>query len=261
MPNFRLFSSGRSNRLLILTVFVAGMLLLFAADLGPQARLISGVVWASLLLFLLVWASASIASGVYVEVVTCNREKRDMVSLTFDDGPCETSVEIIDLLEKYNAKASFFLIGSRITGKEAIVRRMIREGHLVGHHSWSHRSSFPLMSPQNIREDILTARSVLENVSGIKHPWFRPPFGVTNPMIAAALKGLNLKIAGWSIRSFDTKNENAELVLKRIVKKLKGGDIVLLHDTSANIVPLLESLLQYLKKKGYRCVNLDTLVS
>jgi peptidoglycan/xylan/chitin deacetylase (PgdA/CDA1 family) len=80
-------------------------------------------------------------------------------------------------------------------------------------------------------------------------------------MIAAALKGLNLKIAGWSIRSFDTKNENAELVLKRIVKKLKGGDIVLLHDTSANIVPLLESLLQYLKKKGYRCVNLDTLVS
>src|SRR5690606_7414135 len=118
MPDFRLFSSGRSNRLLILTVFVAGMLLLFAADLGPQARLISGVVWASLLLFLPVWASSSIASGGYVAVVTCNRERCDMVALTSDDGPCETSVEITDLLEKYNARASCFLIGSRITGKE-----------------------------------------------------------------------------------------------------------------------------------------------
>lgn len=246
---------------MILTIFVAGMLLLFVADLGAQTRVVTLIVWITLLLFLLVRASANIASGVYVEAVTCNREKSSMVALTFDDGPCETSIEILDLLERFNAKGSFFLIGSRIADHEAIVRRMIIEGHLVGHHSWSHSSSFPLMGPKKIREDILTAKSVIENVSGIKHQWFRLPFGVTNPMIASALKGLNLKIAGWSVRSFDTKNEDTEVVFKRIVKKLKGGDIVLLHDTSANIIPLLERLLLYLKEKGYRCVDLETLVS
>lgn len=235
-------------------------LLLLAGILQGSLKTILLFGWLLIVLSFLVWASASIASGVYVDALICNRKKKNMIALSFDDGPNEATPQILDMLQEHQAKASFFIIGKKIATNKEVVLRMIAEGHTVGHHSWSHSPGFPLKSSKEIRKEIVCAQNTLEVLSGQKHRWFRPPYGVTNPMIAKALKGLGLKVAGWSIRSLDTKDEAAEVVYKRVVSRIKGGDIVLLHDTSANILPLLERLLVSIAERKMDCVSIDSLV-
>ena len=137
---------------------------------------------------------------------------------------------------------------------------MVQDGHVIGNHSWMHSSLFPMQSSKRIRSSLLETRRTIEEVTGVPNPLFRPPYGVTNPPIAKALKGLSFKVIGWSVRSLDTKNEPVEVVFKRIQSKIKGGDIILLHDTSKNIIPLLNKLLPWLKSMNYELVTVDELM-
>ena len=108
----------------------------------------------------LVWACATISSGVWMKAECRGRGGR--VYLTFDDGPEPgRTEEILDILDSRGAKAVFFLIGSRVGGNEALVRRMLAEGHRVGIHSWSHSWNFPLMSVSGMTDDLSRSRRVL----------------------------------------------------------------------------------------------------
>ncbi|HBG87483.1 MAG TPA: xylanase [Marinilabiliaceae bacterium] len=250
----------RFSGICLLVVGALNLLNIMLGTMPAPTKVALLVVWLVVVVGFLMWASASIASGVYVDALICNRRKKNMIALSFDDGPDEATPQILDMLKEHQAKASFFIIGKKIAANKEVVLRMIAEGHTVGHHSWSHSPRFPLKSSKEIRKEIVCAQSTLEVLSGQKHSWFRPPYGVTNPMIANALKGLGLKVAGWSIRSLDTKDEAADVVYKRVVSRIKGGDIVLLHDTSANILPLLERLLISIAERKMECVSIDSLV-
>ena len=139
------------------------------------------------------------------------------------------------------------------------LERIVSAGHELGNHSYSHSFLFPLFSAKKIAGELRRTDGLLKEVSGREPVWFRPPFGVSNPNINRGLKLYPMKIAGWSIRSFDTRGEHAGKVLARIRKRLRGGDVILLHDHSIHILGILEGVLQMMKEKGLEGVSLGTL--
>ena len=153
----------------------------------------------------MVWASASIRSRVYVRAFCREKTDRKVVYLTFDDGPHPPETErVLDVLRERGARATFFLIGSKVSGNEAVLRRMLEEGHTLGLHTYSHAGTFPLLSLDKMLADVNEGKRTVESVAGRKISLFRPPFGVTNPTIAKVVRTLGLQTVGWDVRSFDT---------------------------------------------------------
>lgn len=234
----------------------------------------------------MVWASASIRSGVYVRAFCREKTDRKVVYLTFDDGPHPPETErVLDVLRERGARATFFLIGSKVSGNEAVLRRMLEEGHALGLHTYSHAGTFPLLSFDKMLADVNEGKSAVESVAGKKISLFRPPFGVTNPTIAKVIRTLGLQTVGWDVRSFDTmfckssehsckqsgysckQSEHSckqsgysckqsghdwyVPVVERIMKQVRPGSVILLHDRLDGASELLALLLDSLAASGY----------
>lgn len=234
----------------------------------------------------MVWASASIRSGVYVRAFCREKTDRKVVYLTFDDGPHPPETErVLDVLRERGAKATFFLIGSKVSGNEAVLRRMLEEGHALGLHTYSHAGTFPLLSFDKMLADVNEGKRAVESVAGKKISLFRPPFGVTNPTISKVVRTLGLHTVGWDVRSFDTmfckssehsckksgysckQSEHSckssehsckqsgydwyVPVVERIMKQVRPGSVILLHDRLDGASDLLALLLDSLAASGY----------
>ncbi len=189
-----------------------------------------------------------------------NTKKDKEIALTFDDGPHEKTIEILDVLLKYNAKATFFCIGKQIEKHPEILKRIIAEGHNVGNHSYSHSNWNGFFSTKKIASEIEQTEKLIAQFTHKKTRLYRPPFGVTNPNIAKAVLKTNQKVIGWNIRSLDTVIKNEDLILERIKKRIQPGSIVLLHDTSAKTVSVLEQLLLFLQTEGYKTITIEELL-
>ncbi len=205
----------------------------------------------------LVWASASIRSGVYLKALCRADTGQRVVFLTFDDGPVVGRTEkVLDVLKRRNAAALFFLTGENVGRNADLAKRIVSEGHSVGIHSWGHRWTFPFYGLDRMCDDLYRCISELELLTGKDVRLFRPPFGVVNPVMARAVKILNLKTVGWDVRSFDTvdleKPGGREKVLARIMEKVRPGSVILLHDRLDGAEKLLDSLLDRLDGEGYR---------
>lgn len=246
----------------------------------------------------MVWASASIRSGVYVRAFCREKTDRKVVYLTFDDGPHPPETErVLDVLRERGARATFFLIGSKVSGDEAVLRRMLEEGHALGLHTYSHAGTFPLLSFDKMLADVNEGKRAVESVAGKKISLFRPPFGVTNPTISKVVRTLGLHTVGWDVRSFDTmfckssehsckQSEHSckqsgysckqpehsckqsghdwyVPVVERIMKQVRPGSVILLHDRLDGASELLALLLDSLAASGYdfTCALPNTLIS
>ncbi|MBO7432662.1 MAG: polysaccharide deacetylase family protein [Salinivirgaceae bacterium] len=206
---------------------------------------------AAILAFLF-YASYSIKSQVYVRALCRVKTTEKVVYLTFDDGPnAEQTPQVLDVLKRNNAKATFFCIGSRIAGNEHILKRIIDEGHTIGNHSFSHTNSFPLFSRRRMIADIEQCQKAIENTIGTAPTLFRPPFGVTNPTVGKAVKTLNLKTIGWTIRTYDTNRCNNAKIARRISRQLRPGAIILLHDRLPQSAERLQMVIDTVKENGY----------
>lgn len=234
----------------------------------------------------MVWASASIRSGVYVRAFCREKTDRKVVYLTFDDGPHPPETErVLEVLRERGARATFFLIGSKVSGNEAVLRRMLEEGHALGLHTYSHAGTFPLLSFDKMLADVNEGKRAVESVAGKKISLFRPPFGVTNPTIAKVVRTLRLQTVGWDVRSFDTmfcksskhsckqsgysckqseysckqsgysckqsEHDWYVPVVERIMKQVRPGSVILLHDRLDGASELLALLLDNLAASGY----------
>ena len=222
------------------------------------------VIVLSIIVFM-VWASASIRSGVYVRAFCRDNTDRKVVYLTFDDGPHPPETErVLDVLRERGARATFFLIGSKVSGNEAVLRRMLEEGHALGLHTYSHAGTFPLLSFDKMLADVNEGKRAVESVAGKKISLFRPPFGVTNPTISKVVRTLGLQTVGWDVRSFDTmfckssehscKQSGYDWyvpVVERIMKQVRPGSVILLHDRLDGASELLALLLDSLAASGY----------
>ena len=172
------------------------------------------------------------------------------VMLTFDDGPCNTTISVLEVLKKNQVKALFFLIGKNIKGNEPIVKQIVEQGHFIGNHSYSHHFWFDIWNTKKVIADLAQCQELIECDQPDKK-LFRPPYGVTNPNIARAIKKLGLTSIGWNIRSYDTSIKDIEKINKRILSQLKPGAIILLHDRLDFMPELLEKLIPAIKEKGY----------
>ncbi|MBO7144493.1 MAG: polysaccharide deacetylase family protein [Salinivirgaceae bacterium] len=212
---------------------------------------------AAILAFLF-YASYSIKSQVYVKALCRVKTTEKVVYLTFDDGPdAEQTPQVLDVLNRNNATATFFCIGSRIAGNEPLLKRMADEGHAIGNHSFSHTNSFPLFSRRRMIADIEQCQKAIENTIGTAPTLFRPPFGVTNPTVGKAVKTLNLKTIGWTIRTYDTNRGSDAKIAHRIIRQLRPGAIILLHDRLPQSAERLQMVIDTVRKNGYEIGKLE----
>ncbi len=208
----------------------------------------------------LVWASADIGSGVYLKAL-CRAESADkVVALTFDDGPdADSTPRVLDLLKRYDVRATFFVVGEQARQNPELIHRMVAEGHTVAGHSYYHLPQSTLWSSQRYTEELFRCNDVVARLTGLRMRLYRPPFGVTNPPIARAVKNLGLIPVGWSVRSLDTITKNSDRVVDRVMRGLRGGDVILLHDRLENSEELLEKLLTARRKQHYTTATVDEL--
>ena len=181
------------------------------------------------------------------------------VALTFDDGPVESTLQILELLKKYNAKASFFCIGKNIEANPQIFKKIIKEGHLVGNHTFSHTRKMGFLNKAEIISEINKCDSIALKTGGVKLKLYRPPFGITNPKIKEALEITEHQVVGWNVRSYDAVLSSKNYILKRIIKNIKPGAVILLHDNNIQTIEILEQLLLFLQTNDYRSVRVDNL--
>jgi peptidoglycan/xylan/chitin deacetylase (PgdA/CDA1 family) len=159
------------------------------------------------------------------------RARRGEIALTFDDGPDpEITPKVLDLLESRGVAASFFCIAERAARHPELVRAIHSRGHGVENHSYGHRWNFALQGVAAIRDDIRRAQDTLAELAGRAPAYFRAPFGIRNPWVQPLLEPLGLSLVSWSRRGYDGVLGNSSVVERRLLRGLKGGDIVLLHD-------------------------------
>lgn len=174
----------------------------------------------------------------------------DEVLLTFDDGPDEKYTPVVlDVLNKEGIKAVFFLIGKNAEQHPGLVRRIIAEGHVIGNHSYSHAGQLPFFSRKNFQHEIIHCSEVFRNITGLRPRLFRPPFGVTTPRYAKVLSRMDMVSVGWSLRTMDTVMKEASQLAEKVGNSVKGGDIILLHDTRSVTAEALPEIIRQIKGK------------
>ena len=159
---------------------------------------------------------------------------RNEIALTIDDGPDPiVTPQVLDMLDRYGAQATFFCIGEKAALHPDLCREIVRRGHAVENHSQHHRHHFSLMGRTGITRELQTAQDTLTTITGQRPLFFRAPAGLRNPFLDPVLAQLGLQLASWSARGFDTRVGDGERVKKKLLHDLRAGAILLLHDGNA----------------------------
>jgi len=191
-------------------------------------------------------------------VVTHFETDRREVWLTIDDGPDPRDTPgMLDVLARYNAKATFFVIGRQVDSQRALVRRILREGHSLGNHTYSHPAGWWWAAPRPVvRHEMAWGTKAIETATGAKPRWFRSPVGMNNVSVHPIAEGEGQRVVGWSAGGKDGCPAAPTRVIQRIMASVKPGAIIVLHEggTSRYRVSTLERLLERLQGEGYTCV-------
>lgn len=235
-------------------VFVLGLITFFIFQSNLQLSFWYLIIWIKLFAIIQFCGAYFIGLNFHLTSINSLNTTEREVLLTFDDGPNANTVKVLEVLKKYDVKAVFFMIGKNIQGNEAFLKQIVAEEHQIGNHSFSHHNFIDLWSTKKVTEDFATCQKLIEQYQP-NTKLFRPPYGVTNPNIAKALKQLNLQSIGWNVRSYDTSIKDVEKIKQRVLSQLKPGAIILLHDRLDFMPELLETLIPAIKEKGYGFTN------
>lgn len=191
------------------------------------------------------------------------------IALTFDDGPDpQYTPQLLDLLARYDAKATFFIVGSHAEGQEELLNRIHREGHIIGIHNYIHKSNW-VMRPKTVRRQIERTNDLIEKATGSRTAFYRPPWGIVNLFDYSSLGYLQIIL--WSAMFGDWRiSVGVERLKRRMLKKLRPGEVMLLHDCGKtfgadkdaphNMLIALEACLEEGMKRGYRFVRMDEMM-
>lgn len=178
------------------------------------------------------------------------KEKKPLkyVALTFDDGPSSFTEEIIDLLQKYNYNATFFVLGNKLNlNYKDILKKSIKNGNEIGVHGYSHRS-FTKMCQATMEEEITKTKKYIKNLTGYESTLVRPPYG----NITKTIKNYNLgPYILWNNDTLDWKLRDANKISSRLINSIEDKSIILMHDTYLTTFKALEIILPYLKENNY----------
>lgn len=180
---------------------------------------------------------------------------KPMVALTFDDGPSQYTPDILNTLEKYESRATFFEVGNRVDRYPNTVLRISRMGCEIGNHSYDH----PLMgnaSAAKIYSEISSTDAKIKKIIGKKPVLFRPPYGGIGSSLR---KNGGLPLILWSIDTLDWKYRNADSVYRAAIGHVKDGDIILMHDLYGSTRTAVQRIVPELRKRGYQLVTVSEL--
>ncbi len=208
------------------------------------------------------WATFWPRASLFGPNLACLPTRENFVWLTIDDGPSDDTLAILDALDAYDAKATFFVVGERAAARPDEVREIARRGHSVGNHSMTHPSAwFWALGPWRLAREIGRTQTLLREILGAPPRWFRGVVGMSNPFVFAALKTHGLTRVSWCARGFDAVSSDPARAVARIERGLAPGAIVLLHEGAAHgsNIETIRLLLQRLDALGYRAVLPESL--
>lgn len=241
---------------LVFTLLLTAGIYLYLQD---KVELIWLICFVALYFGFLYFAVTQIQWNYYIK--SHNKGVHDKyIALTFDDGPNQETAAILDILQREKVRATFFCIGKHVEANQLLAHRMHDEGHVLGNHSYYHTHSFDWMSSKKMLAEIEECNNIIRQITGRSSLLIRPPYGITNPNLSRAVKHSGMTSIGWSLRSFDTMSKNKEELKNRIINKLKGGDIVLLHDSMPITREILTDLIHEARQKGFTFVRVDKLL-
>ncbi len=189
------------------------------------------------------------------------------VALTFDDGPHpEHTPRVLEILDKYSARATFFVIGRHLKKHGSLMAAAVRGGHEIGNHTQNHFRLMNFFPAERMRREILECQNEVEHWTGYRPKFYRQPAGFRNPRIFGILKDCRMSLVGWQARAFDTQRQDAGAIAAAILKRLRPGGVILLHDGSDSLnddrnptLRALPRILEGIKESGLKFYTLDHL--
>lgn len=194
--------------------------------------------------------------------------KTKRIALTFDDGPSKETEKLLNILKKYKSKATFFVLGKKIKGKEKSIKRIIKEGHEIGNHSYNHYNLW-FKNKKFIEKEINQTEEELKKI-GIKNNLFRPPSSRMGLNLLKVCKKLKKKMIIGDTYAYDWNFPGAKKVVNKILKTVKKGSIIILHDSiedkntskiNKDITEITKKIIPELKKRGYKLVRVSELLN
>lgn len=197
-------------------------------------------------------------------VFSCADTEEKILALTFDDGPHpKYTDEILDILVKYNVKATFFVIGKNAERYPKIIKRISDGGHEIGNHTYSHVTA-EKVSSEKFKEELYKTHSALRRITGKAPVLFRPPTGHCNAVTVKCATEMDYKLIVWTVDTRDWSHESTQSIVNTVKKRARSGSIVLFHDYISSPSPTPEALrilIPYLLNEGYRFVTVSELLS
>jgi peptidoglycan/xylan/chitin deacetylase (PgdA/CDA1 family) len=152
------------------------------------------------------------------------------LALTYDDGPNDPhTMRLLEILARHNVRATFFVIGRYVQQRPDIVREIVKAGHIIGNHTFTH----PLLtfkSSAEIRKELTDCRTAIQDAVGEHSNLFRPPFGGRRPAVLRTARELGLEPTMWNVTGYDWDAPPAAVIEKKVSSQIRGGDVILLHD-------------------------------
>lgn len=201
-------------------------------------------------------ASDVVSDAAYDSYGKCDLYE-NIIALTFDDGPhIPTTEKLLDGLKERNVKATFFLVGNNIAGRENIVKRMAEEGHLIGNHTYSHIDLQSVGRKMVISEIVKTNRLICD-ITGEMPYYVRLPYGRSSEKL---MEQVNMTPVLWSVDPDDWATSDVERVVNHVVSHTNGRDIILMHDIYETSVVAALEIIDRLQDKGFIFVTVDELL-
>ena len=184
------------------------------------------------------------------------------IAITFDDGPNPVQTpRLLDILAKRNIKATFFVVGQCVKEYPEVLKRIVREGHEIGNHSWSH-PNLGKMSDAAVKAQLQDTHDLVLKTAGVPPKSFRPPYGSFSARQQQwAYKEFGYKTILWGVDPFDWKKPGASVIAQRIVSQTKSGDIILAHDIHKQTIDAMEETLDGLIARGFRFATVSELMA
>jgi peptidoglycan/xylan/chitin deacetylase (PgdA/CDA1 family) len=221
------------------------------------------------LLVVLVLGVSSQSSGVFARPLISVRTSRRELALTFDDGPDPTTtLAILDALEANGHRGTFFVIGDRAAAHRGLIEAIAARGHGLENHSFRHSYLTNLVAPRGLAEDLMRTSAFIEEVTGRRPRWFRPPVGLLSPRLTQAARRAQLDLVAWTANARDgVAWQTVSRAVARLEPHLRPGAILVLHDGRVGrggdpiAVSVLTAVLARMETLGLRSVSLDRLLA
>ena len=255
--NFRSGPSGLDSAFSLLTCIYNRCMLAALIGLVPAAAVASG------------YQSMAPTGQWFGRTFTGLPRGTRQLALTYDDGPNDPHTQrLLEVLARHRVRATFFLIGSRVQQRPDMAREIAAAGHVIGNHTFTH----PLLtfqSASHIRRELADCRSMLQDAVGNHSNLFRPPFGGRRPAVLRIARGLALEPVMWNVTGYDWNAPPAEAIEQKVAKRVRGGDVILLHDGGhtqmgadrSQTVIATDHLISRYKSQGYTFVTIPQMMS